>query len=423
MLWYSADQQYVWHPYTQMQTAPPPIPIERGEGAWLYTPDGRAILDAVSSWWVNLHGHAHPHMAAAIGRQAARLEQVIFAGFAHEPAARLAEQLIGVLPANQARVFYSDNGSTAVEVGLKMAIQYHYNRGEPRRRILAFDNAFHGETFGGMSVGGDLSLFGAFAPYLFTVDRLPEPYAGQEDTALAALERELERGDVAAFIFEPLVQGAAGMRMYEAAALDRLVERCRAAGVLCIADEVMTGFGRTGRLFASDYLQHPPDILCLAKGLTGGYLPLSATTCSAEIYEAFLSEDKLKTFFHGHSYTANPIGCAAGLASLELLLDPACEANRQRIATQHRQFAERIAAHPAVRNVRYRGTILALEVETEGATSYFSNIRDYLYEFFLERNVLLRPLGNVVYILPPYCMRATELERVYGVIEEALETI
>ncbi len=415
------DQKYVWHPYTQMKTAPQPTPIVRGDGAYLIHEDGRAIIDAISSWWVNIHGHANSYIAERVSRQLRELEHVIFAGFTHPPAVDLAERLLGVLPANQSRIFYSDNGSTAVEIGVKMAIQSFHNRGRPRRKLIAFDRAFHGETFGGMSASGDLSLFNAFREHLFEVLRIPTPVAGQEEESLRALESQLEAHDVYAFLFEPLVMGAGGMIMYEPAILDRLIEKCREAGVLCIADEVMTGFGRTGKIFASQYLENAPDIMCMSKGLTGGTLPLAATSCTEAVYEAFLSEDRLKTFFHGHSYTANPVGCAAALASMDLLESEERRRDLERIAARHRGFADRIRQHPAVGNLRQRGTIIALEYRTSEATSYFNRWRDRLYSFFMEKNILLRPLGNVIYVMPPYCITDEQLERVYAAIEASLE--
>lgn len=414
------DQQVVWHPYTQAATAQSPVPVVRAEGALLFTEDGREIIDAVSSWWVTIHGHAHPYIADRVYGQLRKLEHVIFAGFTHPPAVELAERLLQHLPANQSRIFFSDNGSTAVEIAIKMAIQYFYNRGERRRYLIAFDQAFHGETFGAMSASGDLSLNRPFQDHLFEVLRIPAPLPGKEAESLAALEEILARHPVYAFIFEPLVMGAGGMLMYAPEALDRLLAACRRQGVLCIADEVMTGFGRTGRLFACDYLREKPDLMCLSKGLTGGTLPLAVTSCSKEVFAAFLSEDKGKTFFHGHSFTANPVGCAAALASLDLLEHADCRQKIAAIADCHSAFRRRMAGHPAVREMRQTGTILAVEFQSRDQTSYFNRLRDRLYHFFLERNVLLRPLGNVIYVLPPYCITEEQLLRVYGVIEEAL---
>ena len=417
------DAAVIWHPYTQHFTASDPLTIVRGEGAWLITEDGDRYLDAISSWWVNIHGHAHPHIAARLARQARELEHVIFAGFTHRPAVEVAERTLGYLPDSFGKVFFSDNGSTAVEIGLKMALQFFHNQGTPRRKVVAFEGAFHGETFGAMSVSGELSLNNAFHSHLFEVVRIPAPLPGGESASVAALERVLTDESVYAFLFEPLIQGAGGMRMYTPAALDTLLAVCRRHGVLTIADEVMTGFYRTGTRFAIDQLAHAPDIICLSKGLTGGTLPLALTVCTDRIFEAFLSQDKYKTFFHGHSYTANPLGCAAALASFDLIDAPDFAERIARIATQHRQFAARLHAHPRVRDVRCCGTIVALEFETPEQTGYFNSLRDRLYAFFLSKGLLLRPLGNVIYVMPPYCVTAAELDLVYAAIEEALDVV
>lgn len=416
------DARYIWHPYTQMKTAAAPLPVVRGEGALLFTENGDSYIDAVASWWVNIHGHAHPYIAGKLAEQARTLEHVIFAGFTHPPAVELAERLLQILPENQARIFFSDNGSTAVEIGVKMAIQYFHNQGVPRKKIIAFEHAFHGETFGAMSVSGDLSLNNAFHDFLFEVERIPPPFPGQEDNSLLALDKLLQKEEACAFIFEPLVMGAGGMLMYMPEALDQLIALCKKHGVLCIADEVMTGFGRTGKTFASDYLQHKPDLMCLSKGLTGGTLPLAVTTATQHIFDGFLSEDKHKTLFHGHSYTGNPLGCAAALASMDLLQSEECQVNIKRIEAKHQIFKNKIQVHSAVREVRQTGTILAVEFNTPEQTSYFNKLRDQLYHFFLEKRVLLRPLGNVIYILPPFCITDAQLDQVYTAIGEALDT-
>lgn len=415
------DRQIIWYPYTQMKTAPLPIEIVRAEGALLYDADGKAYIDAIASWWLTTHGHAHPHIARRIAEQARLLEHVIFAGFTHQPAVELAERLLKILPQNQARIFFSDNGSTAVEVALKMAIQYWHNQGLNRRQIIAFENAYHGDTFGAMSVSGRGGFVAPFLPYLFDVKYIPAPIPGFEHKSLAALERQLGSDDVAAFIFEPLVQGAAGMLMHEPGPLNALLKLCKKNEVITIADEVMTGFGRTGKMFAVEHLTCKPDIMCLSKGLTGGTMPLAVTSCSEHIYRAFLSEDKFKTLFHGHSYTANPIGCAAALASLDLFDQPVAMQSIRRIAANHAKQLARFRDHPGVKEVRHRGVILAIEFETGEATSYFNSLRDQLYDFFMARSVLLRPLGNVIYILPPYCITDEQLRTVYGVIQEALD--
>lgn len=417
----SRDAKYVWHPYTQMKTAPTPLPIVRGEGALLFTEDGRTLIDGISSWWVNIHGHSHPYIADRIAAQARELEHVIFSGFTHPPAVDLAEKLLNILPGNMARVFYSDNGSTAVEIAVKMAIQYFYNQGQSRPGIIAFDQAFHGETFGAMSLSGELALFDAFEKHLFRVDRIPAPFPGREQESLDALRAILAKGETCAFIFEPLIMGAGGMLMYEPGALDALIRCCHEHGVLAIADEVMTGFGRTGKIFACDHLEETPDLMCLAKGLTGGVLPLSVTTCTAEIFEAFYSDDKKRTFFHGHSFTANPLGCAAALASMDLTLSQDCRDSIAYISERHRTFMAEMAGHPALIDIRARGTILAMEFHTPDQTSYFNNMRDKLYNFFLDRDIILRPLGNVVYVMPPYCLTEQQLDTIYDALREAME--
>ena len=411
------DHAVLWHPYTQMQTAPLPIPIVRGEGAWLQAEDGTRYLDGISSWWVNLHGHAHPHIARRVSEQLHTLEHVLFAGFTHPGAVELAEQLLEILPPNQARVFYSDNGSTAIEVALKMVLQYFHNQGQPERRtFLCFRDSYHGDTFGAMSVSGRGAFTTPFAPFLFDVEFLDVPVPGREAEVLAQLDAVAGRPDLAGFIFEPLLLGTAGMLTYGPDVLDELLRRCHAHGLFCIADEVMTGFGRTGRLFASDYLTELPDILCLSKGLTGGTMALGLTTCTAAVYDAFLSEDRLKTLFHGHSYTANPIACAAALASLELTRAPACAAQLVRISTAHARVAHELQGQPGVRAVRHLGTVLAVEFAVESTTSYFSSLRDQLYALALARRVILRPLGNIVYLMPPYCTTDAELDLLYDTL-------
>lgn len=415
------DQQYVWHPFTPLTGMQAPLTVTHAQGVYLHTACGRQIIDAISSWWVNLHGHSHPHIAAAVAAQAQQLEHVIFAGFTHEPAVSLAKRLLEILPDKQSKIFYSDNGSTAVEVAMKMAFQYWYNKGIQKKRIIAIDGAYHGDTFGAMSVGDRSPFNNPFAPYLFEVDFIEFPSADKEEQVVQHFSSLAASGEVAAFIFEPLVQGSSGMRMYSAAVLDRLLTIAKQHAILCIADEVMTGFGRTGKLFASSYLNQQPDIFCLSKGLTGGTLPLGVTSCTEAIIEAYRSDDIYKTFFHGHSFTANPIACASANASLDLLLTEECRDHIQRISEKHNAFAAEIRQLPAVKTVRTMGTILALEFNTNTATSYFNEARNQLYYYFLEKNVLLRPLGNVIYILPPYIINNTQLEQVYQLISEFLK--
>ena len=411
--WQGFDAATVWHPYTQHSTAGPPVPIVGGHGAYLIDYSGRRIFDAISSWWVTLHGHAHPLIAGAIAEQALALEQVIFAGFTHEPAARLAHELAMGLP-GLTRVFYSDNGSTAVEVALKIALQYWRNLGQPRPLIAALEHAYHGDTFGAMSASGRGVFTGPFEDQLFEVARLPDP--SEDDTAEALTSLiDARGGDLAAVIVEPLLLGAGGMRVWDAEMLRRIRRLTADSGVLLIADEVLTGFGRTGPLFACGGAGVTPDVVCLSKGLTGGFLPLGATVVRPEIFEAFLGEDRRRMLFHGHSYTANPLACAAALASLALL-DQACAARRSEIERAHREGLQGLVGFPAVRKPRVLGTVAAFDLDDGGEPGYLDPVGPELAAFALREGVLLRPLGNVVYLLPPYCATADELAAVYDML-------
>jgi adenosylmethionine---8-amino-7-oxononanoate aminotransferase len=415
------DLKVIWHPYTQMKTAAPPVPIVRGAGALLFDEAGKQYIDAVSSWWVNIHGHAHPYIAKKVAEQLQKLEHVIFAGFTHEGAVELAERLLTHLPDNQQKAFYSDNGSTAIEVAIKMCLQYWNNKGHQRTKILAFNNAYHGDTFGAMAVSGRSAFTKAFDSLLFEVEFIDTPNADNIQDLKSQISHL--KSELACFIFEPLVQGSAGMLMYGAEYLNELMAHCKQEGVLMIDDEIFTGFGRTGKSFACDYLRVQPDIMCFSKGLTGGTMALGLTTCTQHIYDAFLSDDRLKTLFHGHSFTANPVACASALASLDLFEQPETAANIQRIVNAHALFAGKIKHHPKIKTIRQTGTILAMEWETGDNTSYFSSLRDKLYHYFLTAGIILRPLGNVIYILPPYCITDDELQYVYSKIEQALQEI
>jgi adenosylmethionine---8-amino-7-oxononanoate aminotransferase len=411
------DTAHVWHPYTQHHQAPLPVAVARAEGSWLYDTQGRPILDAISSWWVTTHGHCHPAIVEAIAQQARTLDQVIFAGFTHAPAVELASALAARLPAELTRVFFSDDGSTAVEVAIKLSLQSFANRGTPRRLVAALEHAYHGDTFGAMAAGARGVFTHMYEPLLFDVARLPDPSEG--DT-LAALDALLDaRGhELAAVIVEPLVLGASGMRVWDASVLQAMRDRTRAAGVHLIADEVMTGFGRTGAMFACDRAGVSPDLICLSKGITGGVLPLGATVATDDIFEAFSSTDRRKTFFHGHSYTANPIACAAALASLALF-DDACEVSRARIEAVHTAQLPGFRGVPGVLATRQLGTIAA--VELDAPAGYLSDIGRELAGYAIHRGVLIRPLGNVAYCLPPYCTSNDELTQVYDVIREFLD--
>jgi adenosylmethionine-8-amino-7-oxononanoate aminotransferase len=421
--------ELIWHPFTPYGNASP-LNVVRAKGAKLYLDDGRAIIDAISSWWVNLHGHGRKEIVNAIRNQAHRMEHVIFAGFTHRPAKELAHKLINAFePGVYTKVFYSDNGSTAVEIAAKMALQAHYNAGKKRNLIVALEGAYHGDTFGAMAMGERSAFNEPFKHHLFEVVFIKPPYVNNPlseehdidfSASLAQLSQLVHSGRVAAFIFEPLVQGATGMQMYHYKWLEEAIAICKPHHVYTIADEVMTGFGRTGKLFATQYLQNSPDIICLSKGITGGFLPLGATICSESVFMHFRDTQILKTFFHGHSYTANPIACAAANASFDLLLQRSTQKHIRRIHQRHLAFMHTIRHLPLVKNIRCLGTILAIELHTNTQTSYINEARHFLYQYFLNKNILLRPLGNVVYILPPYIIQDRDLNHIYHVISNLL---
>jgi len=431
----SASDLHLWHPFTQEGVDPPPLTIRSGKGVFIETQDGRQILDAISSWWVNIHGHSHPAIAEAVAEQAARLEHVLFAGFSHEPAEELAVRLGKIVPAPLRHVFFSDDGSTAVEVALKLALQYWKNSGHPRKqKIVALENAYHGDTVGAMSVSDDSPFTAAFDSLRIPVLRTHSAYCAHcpvgltratcQIECLNKLERLLfERGDeIAVVIVEPLLQGAGGMIVHPEEFLSGVRRLTAAHDVLLIADEVLTGFGRTGRMFACERAAIVPDLMCVAKGLTGGFLPLAATFATNRIHDAFTGGDRARAFFHGHSYTANPIGCAAANASLRIFeSEPVFE----RIAAIEKVHAARLpafSAHLSVADVRQIGTVAAIELNVPDA-GYLSSLRPRLYKYFLSRGVLLRPLGNVVYILPPYVITPDQLNFVYDVIQDSLTLV
>jgi len=406
----------IWHPFTQHALAPPPPLIARGEGAWLITDDGRRILDGISSWWVTSHGHNHPRIMAAIRAQTEKLDQVIFANFTHQPAEDVAAALLQIAPKGLSHVFYSDSGSTAVEVALKMALGFWHNSGKPRTKVIALEHAYHGDTIGTMAAGARGVFNAAYEPMLFEVVRLPFP-TGRACATLAALEEAAK--DAAALIVEPLLLGAGGMLIYDAEILRKMKALCERHGTLFIADEVLTGFGRTGTLFACEQAGIAPDILCLAKGLTGGSLPLAATLATPAIFDAHYSEDRRKTFFHSSSFTANPIACAAAAANLAIWHD---EPVRARITALGALQEERLApfrTDPRFENVRSLGTVAALDVKVSDP-GYMAGAALQLSAHFLSRNILLRPLGNTIYVLPPYCINAAELDMIYAAIAECV---
>ncbi len=411
---------HIWYPFTQAKTAPSPLKVKAAQGIWLELEDGRRLMDCISSWWVNLYGHAHPKIAAAIAHQASQLEHVIFAGFTHDPAEQLAERLVQRLPDGLTRVFFSDNGSTAVEVALKMAYQYWVNCQQPRQTFLAFTGAYHGDTVGAMAVGGRSLFSDVFADWLFQVDYVPFPatYIGDasveqtEADALAHLRRQLEQHPdaYAGILVEPLVQGAGGMRMCRPHFLQAVYQLSREFNTLLICDEVMTGFGRTGAWFASLKAQIKPDIICLSKGLTGGFMPLSVTVCTEAIYDAFYSDDPMKTLYHGHSYTANPLGCAAAIASLDLMVEH--ESVFTQMEAKHCRYLEALADHPKLEKRRVMGTIAAMEIKTD-QPGYLNQVALEIRQKAIAHGLLLRPLGHVLYLMPPYCITDDELAQVY----------
>lgn len=407
----------IWHPFTQHGLQPDMIAVSGARGAWLKTRDGGLLLDAISSWWVVTHGHCHPRIVGAIEEQARRLDQVIFAGFTHAPAEMLARGLIEVAPEGLSHVFFSDSGSTSVEVALKMALGYFSNIGEPRRRIVALEHGYHGDTIGGMSVGARGIFSAAYEPLLFEVERIPFPTPGSEQATIDAFESACANEPTAAIIVEPLILGAGGMLIYDASVLRELKQVAERHGALFIADEVMTGWGRTGALFACDKAGIAPDIMCLAKGITGGSMPLAVTLCSAPIFEAHRSSDRRKTFFHSSSYTANPIACAAAVANLELWqTEPVAERVAALEEAQRVRLAG-VADDPAFENARQIGTIAALDVKVEDA-GYLADVGPRLARHFIDRGVLLRPLGNTIYVMPPYCIGSEELDLVYSAIAD-----
>lgn len=414
------DIAYNWHAYTQHQTAAPPIVITKGKDAVLWDEDGNRYIDAIASWWCNPHGHANKHIAKAISRQIKKLEHVLFGGFTHPSAIELSEKLLSILPENQAKVFYSDNGSTSVEVAIKMALQYHLNQGNRADCIVSFENAFHGDTFAAMAASGIGLYTKSFDDLLLKNHRIPLPTEDNIEQVCLQLKDILKTNKVAAFIFEPLLQGAAGMKIYKPQYLESLMAICAENNVLCIADEVMTGFGRTGQLFAVDYLDTPPDIMCLSKALTGGFIPLSATTATQKIYDAFLSNDVNKALFHGHTFMANPAGCAAALASLELTLSPETEQKIEHIYQKNLEFSLRLKDTGKVKNIGLLGVVLRFDLNVEDS-DYYGDLRNNLYDFFIKNRVICRPLGNTLYIIPPYCITDTQLKRVHNVMKQAVE--
>jgi len=413
------DQKHLWHPLTQHKLHPKMLGIAKAKGAILYDEDGKEYIDGISSWYTSIYGHCNDFILGKVIEQMQRLDQVVFSGFTHEPAVRLSEELIKVLPSGQEKLFFSDNGSTATEIGIKMALQFHFNRGEKRKVMLAFEEGFHGDTFGAMSVSG-LSVYnGPFEDFFIDVERIPVPTENNIDNILIHLENRLKRNDIAGFIYEPLVQGAAAMKMHDANGLDRILQLLKRHNVLTVADEVMTGFGKTGKHFASDHLATKPDVICLSKALTAGLLPMAITSCTQEVYDAFYSDEIARGLFHGHTYTANPLACTAALAGLELLQSDEIQQNIERIIKSHRRFDAEIKDHPKVASTRQCGIIYALDLNV--AMERYGNLRDRLFKHFMDNGVFLRPLGNTIYILAPYIISDEQLQKIYETIKSALD--
>jgi adenosylmethionine---8-amino-7-oxononanoate aminotransferase len=417
------DQLHVWHPFTQVKTENSPIVIVKAKDTSLFDENGNSYIDANSSWWVNIHGHGNEYLLGVLHEQFQQLDHVIFAGVTHPKAVELATRVVKLLPDNLQKVFFSDNGSTAVEVAMKMAFQYWYNKNQVRKRVLAINGAYHGDTFGAMSVSQRGVFNEPFEHLFFEVEYTDFPSNIEiEEKIIKETEEKFQSNEFAFIILEPIVQGSAGMRMYRPAFIEKLCLLAKKHNILVIFDEIMTGWGRTGRLFAMNYINVSPDIVCLSKGLTGGVMPLGLTVATNSIFEAFLSDDKSKALLHGHSFTGNPLACSLACGSLDLIEDPSFFDNIDRISRSHLVFNKKIKSHNKLKDVRQAGTIIAFEINDETG-NYFSSIRDKSYHYFLENGILLRPLGNVIFINPPYCITNEELKHIYTTLEKFLDEI
>lgn len=413
------DKKYIWHPLTQHKTASQPIAIAKTQGAILYGEDGKEYIDGIASWYTSMYGHCHPFVIERVTEQMKTLDQVVFTGFTHRPATILAEKVLTILPDNQQKVFFNDNGSTAVEAGIKMALQYHHNKGEKRNTLIAFENGFHGDTFGAMSVSG-LSVYnGPFKDFFLEVVRIPTPTGDTIEGILQQLAVLISEHRCAGFIYEPLVQGAAGMKMHDPSGLNEILKLCKSQDIITIADEVMTGFGKTGKHFASLHIETYPDIMCLSKALTAGIAPMSLTTCSQNVFNTFLDDTISKGFFHAHTYSANPLACTAAIAGIDLLTSLEMQRHIERITEKHSAFAKALSKEKKATQIRQLGIILAFELDI--TMERYGNARQQLYDFFMERGVCLRPLGNTIYIHPPLVTTNEQLEKIYSTILNALK--
>ena len=413
------DKKHLWHPLKQHQTHPNSLGIVKAKGCILTDENGNEYIDAISSWYTCMFGHCNDFITSRVYQQMQTLDQIMFSDFTHEPAVKLSEELIKILPENQNRIFFNDNGSTAVEAAIKMALQYYFNKGEKRTTFIAFEHGFHGDTFGAMSVSGLSAYNGPFEDFLMKIERIPVPNGKNNQKILKQLEEIIAKNDIAGFIYEPLVQGAAGMKIHKAKDLNEILHFFKENNILMIADEVMTGFGKTGNYFASDEVATKPDIICLSKALTAGLVPMAITSCTEEIYSTFLSNDIAKGFFHCHTYSANPIACSAALATIELLKTKKIQDSIQFIASSHKNFEERIKNHPKITATNSKGVILAIDLKTNA--NRYGTLRDQLLKHFMDDGVFLRPLGNTIYIQPPYIIKKEQLEKVYTTIEKVLD--
>lgn len=415
------DKKHLWHPLKQHQTHPDSLGIVKAKGCVLTDEHGNEYIDAISSWYTCMFGHCNDYITSCVYKQMQTLDQIMFSDFTHEPAVKLSEELIKILPKNQNRIFFNDNGSTAVEAGIKMALQYYFNKGEKRTTFIAFEDGFHGDTFGAMSVSG-LSVYnGPFEEFLMDIQRIPVPNGENNEVITQQLKQLIASHKIAGFIYEPLVQGAAGMKIHKAEDLNNILKICNENNILTIADEVMTGFGKTGNHFASDEVATKPDIICLSKALTAGLVPMSITSCTEEIYSAFLDNDIAKGFFHCHTYSANPIACSAALASIELLQTQEIQDNINYIKQTNKQFASEIKNHAKVSSTRCKGVILAIDLKTNAGR--YGTLRDQLLQSFMNEGVFLRPLGNTIYIQPPYVITKKQLNKVHVTIKKILDSL
>ncbi|WP_292891300.1 adenosylmethionine--8-amino-7-oxononanoate transaminase [Nonlabens sp.] len=410
------DARFIWHPLTQHKTASAPIAISHAKGNYLYDFEGKKYFDGISSWYTCSYGHTNPVLTNAIKHQVDQLHHIVFAGMTHEPVATLGKKLIAILPDNQQKLFFSENGSTSVEIGLKMAFQYHFNKGEQRNTVVALENGFHGDTFGAMSASG-LSVYnGPFEDFFIDVVRIPAPTKENLDQVLQLVDRILEQQQISSFIYEPLVQGAAAMQLHDNEALCQVINKFQQQGVIAIADEVMTGFGKTGTYFASDQIGAKPDVMCLSKALTGGIMPMAVTSCTSDIYDAFYDDELAKGLFHGHTYSGNPLGCAVASAAIDLLISEEIQENIKRITRSNLGFKIKIESHTGVAAVRAKGVILAIDLAVE--MERYGNKRNEMFQWFWQRGLFLRPLGKTIYIVPPYTSSEQEMNFIYELLEE-----